>query len=114
MRIIDVDDLKRRMQKPDIEICDGQHLALWYEKCVESAKTIEIFSSQETMPQKMYENLAARLIELEELSVEIQKATGFTLDKILRMFLKGYTLQPNYTQDKLQELGSIACEKSNR
>lgn len=112
MRIIDADDLKRRMENPDIEICDGIQLAWWYEECVESAKTIEIFSSQETMPQ--YEKLVARLIELEELSVEIQKATGFTLDEILRMFLKGYTLQPNYTQDKLQELGSIACEKSNR
>lgn len=41
MRTIDVDDLKRRMENPDIEICDGQQLALWYEKCVESAKTIK-------------------------------------------------------------------------
>lgn len=46
-----------------------------------------------------YSEVVNRLIEIEELYIKIFKLTGFTVERLLDMFLAGYTLEsPDYSE----------------
>lgn len=47
--------------------------------------------------------LCRRALELDELYIKIQILTGFTVEQLLEMFMKGYTLIPPDFPDSLSE-----------
>lgn len=47
--------------------------------------------------------LCRRALELDELYIKIQILTGFTVEQLLEMFMKGYTLIPPDPPDSLSE-----------
>lgn len=47
--------------------------------------------------------LCRRALELDELYIKIQILTGFTVEQLLEMFMKGYTLIPPDSPDSLSE-----------
>lgn len=55
--------------------------------------------------------LASRAVELDELYTKIQTVTGFTVERLLEMFLAGYTMEPPDYSASVNELRALAVDR---
>lgn len=54
--------------------------------------------------------LVSRLRELDELCTKLYAVTGYSVEQLLDLFLKGYTLSPPEQESSMKKLGNLSCK----
>lgn len=54
--------------------------------------------------------LVSRLRELDEICTKLYAVTGYSVEQLLDLFLKGYTLSPPEQESSMKKLGNLSCK----